>query len=67
LPSLSVTVDEKTKVSDLPFGFHLANMSYGAACCFQFLVQAANGEVLGGTSHLCIESAAPGQPKLFTI
>lgn len=67
LPSLSARVDQKAKGSDLPFGFHLANTSYGAACFFQFLVQAANVGTLGGTSHFCIENAASGQPRLFMI
>lgn len=67
LPSLSARVDQKAKGSDLPFGSHLADTSYGAACFFQFLVQAANDKILGGFLHLCIESAALGQPKLFTI
>lgn len=67
LSSLSARVDQKARVSDLPFGSHLANMSHKAVCFFQFFVQAADVDILEGTSHSCIESAASGQPKLSTI
>lgn len=65
LLSLSVRVDQKANVGDLPFGFHLAHMRYGAASFFQFLEQVTKVEILGGTSHLCIEHAGLGWPKQF--
>jgi len=56
LPSQSARADQKAGVGDLPLGFHEANTSHGAIHVFQFFVQAANVEMWGGTSHLCVES-----------
>lgn len=56
-----------SKVSDLPFGFYWTNKSCGAACFLQLLLQVANVEILGRTSHLFIESAVLGQDRKSVV